>query len=134
MMREKQWAYALFRFALGVNFCGHGFVRIAHGIPTFAAATSSHLASSILPQGFVYLYACAIPVVEAVLGTLLVLGLFTRFALVAGALFMVTLTAGVTANQDWGTAGTQLLYSLVFFVLLFLAEYDALGIDASRRK
>jgi thiosulfate dehydrogenase [quinone] large subunit len=133
-LREQQWAYSLLRLALGINFCGHGFVRIFHGIPTFAAATTHHLAGSLLPHRFVYAYSCAIPVIEAILGTLLVLGLFQRFALVAGSLFMITLTMGVTSIQDWSTAGAQLLYSFVFFALLFLVKYDAYSLDAIRHR
>jgi thiosulfate dehydrogenase (quinone) large subunit len=46
-----------------------------------------------------------------------------------GAIFMMALTAGVTSNQQWDIAGQQLLYSLVFFVLLFSIEHNALAID-----
>jgi len=49
---------------------------------------------------------------------------------VAGALFMMALTVGVTANQQWDVAGQQLLYSLVFFMLLFLIDHNSLSIDA----
>jgi thiosulfate dehydrogenase [quinone] large subunit len=47
-----------------------------------------------------------------------------------GAVFMMTLTVGVTANQQWDVAGQQLVYSLVFFLLLFLVEHNALSLDA----
>jgi thiosulfate dehydrogenase [quinone] large subunit len=62
-----------------------------------------------------------VPVIEAVVGVALILGLFTRFALALSALLMIALTIGVTSNQQWDTAGQQLLYSLVLAVLLFLA-------------
>ena len=54
---------------------------------------------------------------EAVLGTLLCLGLFTRWTLIAGGLWMVALVFGTTVRQDYPTVAIQLLYALLFFVL-----------------
>jgi thiosulfate dehydrogenase [quinone] large subunit len=87
------------------------------------------MAKSPLPHGFVLGFGYAIPVIELLLGIALILGLGTRIALVAGAVFMMALTLGVTSNQQWDVAGQQLLYSLAFFVLLFLIEHNGLAID-----
>jgi thiosulfate dehydrogenase [quinone] large subunit len=58
----------------------------------------------------------------------------TRWVLAAGAVFMMALTFGVTSNQQWDVAGQQLLYSLVFFLLLFYREWDEFGVDGWRGK
>jgi thiosulfate dehydrogenase [quinone] large subunit len=126
---DKALAYGLLRLAFGVNFAGHGLVRIYHGTSEFAATTATHLAGAPLPHGVVYGFGLAIPWIEALLGISLILGLLTRVALACGALFMMALTIGVAANQQWEVAGQQLLYSLVFFVLLFLLEHNALSLD-----
>jgi thiosulfate dehydrogenase [quinone] large subunit len=126
---NKSLAYALLRIALGVNFLGHGAIRIYTGIGQFAATTADHMAKSPLPHGFVLGFGYAIPVIELVLGIALVLGLGTRIALAGGAVFMMALTLGVTSNQQWDVAGEQLSYSLAFFVLLFSIEHNALAID-----
>ena len=42
---------------------------------------------------------------------------------------MMLLTIGVSANQQWDIAGQQLVYSLVFFLLLFLLDYNTLALD-----
>ncbi len=60
---------------------------------------------------------------------LLILGLATRLTLAAGAVFMMMLTIGVTSNQQWEVAGQQLLYSALFFGLLFLSEYNGYALD-----
>lgn len=127
---DKSLAYGLFRIALGVNFAGHGFIRLYNGIGSFATSTAEHMAKSPLPHNFVLGFGYVIPVVEALLGMALFLGFGTRVALVAGAIFMMALTIGVASNQQWDVAGQQLLYSLVFFVLLFLREHNALSLDA----
>ena len=69
------------------------------------------------------------PFLEAILGLTLILGVFTRISLVCGAVFMMALTIGITANQQWDVASQQLLYSVVFFLLLYLIEHNALALD-----
>jgi thiosulfate dehydrogenase [quinone] large subunit len=41
----------------------------------------------------------------------------------------MSLTIGVTSNQQWDIASQQLLYSVVFFLLLYLIEHNALALD-----
>jgi thiosulfate dehydrogenase (quinone) large subunit len=126
---DKSFAYALLRIAFGMNFAGHGLIRIYNGVGIFASTTAEHLAKSPLPHSFAYGFSYAIPFLEAVLGLTLILGLFTRLSLICGAVFMMALTVGVTANQQWDVAGQQLLYSVVFFLLLYLIEHNALALD-----
>jgi thiosulfate dehydrogenase [quinone] large subunit len=126
---DKSLAYALLRIALGINFAGHGLIRIYNGAGTFAATTAEHLAKSPLPHTLTYGFSYAIPFLESILGLVLILGIFTRAALIFGAVFMMALTIGVASNQQWDIAGQQLLYSLIFFLLLFLIEHNALSFD-----
>ncbi len=130
---SKSLAYALLRIALGVNFLGHGAIHIYNGIGQFAATTAEHMAKSPLPHGFVLGFGYAIPVIELLLGIALILGVGTRIALAAGAVFMMALTLGVTSNQQWDVASEQLIYSLAFFVLLFSIEHNALALDTRLR-
>jgi thiosulfate dehydrogenase (quinone) large subunit len=130
-INDKSLAYALLRIALGVNFAGHGLIRIYNGVGSFAALTAEHLAKSPLPHSLTLGFSYAIPFLEAVLGLTLILGVFTRIALVCGALFMMALTVGVTSNQQWDIASQQLLYSIIFFLLLYLIEHNTLALDDS---
>jgi thiosulfate dehydrogenase [quinone] large subunit len=130
-INDKYLAYALFRIAFGVNFAGHGLIRIYNGVGAFAATTAEHFAKSPLPHSLTFAFSYAIPFLEAVLGLTLILGVFTRISLVCGALFMMVLTIGVTANQQWDIASQQLLYSVVFFLLLYLIEHNALALDSA---
>jgi thiosulfate dehydrogenase (quinone) large subunit len=130
---DKTLAYALLRIAFGVNFLGHGVFRILSGTGRFAAATADSMTKSPLPHGMVIAFLSAVPVIETLLGLALILGLATRVTVVAGAVFMWALTFGVTSNQQWETASQQLLYSLVFFVLLFMVEFNGLALDGLLR-
>ncbi len=120
--------------ALGVNFAGHGLTRIYNGVGQFAATTAEHMAKSPLPHGFVLGFGFCIPWIEAVLGVALILGVGTRVALATGAVFMMALTVGVTSNQQWDVAGQQLLYSVVFALLLTGLDWNALSVDGWRRQ
>ncbi len=134
MADHKRLAYALLRIALGVNFLGHGFFRILAGVGGFAVTTADHMSKSPIPHAVNLAFAYAIPFLELALGVLLILGLATRLSLAVGALFMMMLTVGVTSNQQWDVAGQQLLYSLIFFVLLFLLEHNGFAVDTRRRR
>jgi thiosulfate dehydrogenase (quinone) large subunit len=131
---DKSLAYALLRIALGVNFAGHGLIRIYNGVGPFAQTTAEHLAKSPLPHSFTLAFSYIIPFFEAVLGLTLILGVLTRIVLVCGAVFMVALTIGVTSNQQWDIAGQQLIYSAIFFLLLYLIEHNALALDNYLRR
>jgi thiosulfate dehydrogenase [quinone] large subunit len=131
---DRSLAYALLRISLGVNFAGHGLIRIHNGVAAFAHTTAEHLAKSPLPSSLTYALSYAIPFIEAILGLTLILGVFTRISLACGAVFMMLLTIGVTANQQWDVAGQQLLYSLVFFLLLFLLEHNQFSLDTALRR
>ena len=133
-INDRSLAYALLRLSLGINFAGHGLIRIHNGVAAFAQTTTEHLAKSPLPSGLIYALSYAIPFIEAILGLTLILGVFTRASLIAGAAFMMALTIGVTANQQWDIASQQLLYSLVFFLLLFLLEYNQFSLDTALRR
>jgi thiosulfate dehydrogenase (quinone) large subunit len=76
------------------------------------------MAKAPLPKWILPPFAAALPWAEATIGILLLLGLFTRFALVAGSLVMIALMAGITLAQNWDVAGIQLIYCAIYFVLL----------------
>lgn len=122
-------AYLLMRLALGLNFFGHGFFRILTGVGAFAAGTAQGMAKGPLPHALTMGFGYCIPWLELLLGILLLLGCFTRYALVVGALFMLALTFGTTSIQNWNGAGTQLQYSFIFFAMLWLVEANTYSVD-----
>jgi thiosulfate dehydrogenase [quinone] large subunit len=125
--REPKLAYLLLRLLTGLDFFGHGYARTFTGsyLPGFAASMQKSMASAPLSPELVLWIGYVIPVVEIVIGALLLLGVFTRQALVLAFLLLFVLMFGVTMKQDWNAAGQQLMYGLVLFVLLLFRErYD----------
>jgi thiosulfate dehydrogenase [quinone] large subunit len=47
---------------------------------------------------------------------------------------MMALTIGVTANQQWDIASQQLLYNVVFFLLLFFLDENTFSLDNALRR
>lgn len=125
--REGRIAYVLLRALTGLDFFGHGYARIFTGsfLPGFAQSMQQGMAKAPLAPGLVLATGYVVPCVELTIGVLLLLGVLTRWTLIAAFLLMFVLMFGVTMKQDWNVAGQQLMYGLVLFVLLFLrTRYD----------
>jgi thiosulfate dehydrogenase [quinone] large subunit len=129
--RNLQIAYALFRFALGLDMFLHGVMRL----PTLSmwVDTQTRLfANSFLPTFMVRGFLFALPIPEAIIGALLMIGYFTREALIAGSLTMIVLIFGTGTRQDWTTIGAQMLYVLYYYIMLARLEDNWLAVDTSR--
>lgn len=82
-----------------------------------------------LPAWSVHVFGLILPWTEAILGFLLLIGLWTLPALVCGSLLILVLTLGTTLRQDWNTAGVQLTYAAVYAALLALARWNDYSLD-----
>jgi thiosulfate dehydrogenase [quinone] large subunit len=120
----QRHAYLLLRLLTGLDLLMHGLVRIATGthLAGFAHGMVTSMAATPLPPALTLATGYTVPCVELLTGTLLLAGLFTRAALTLAFLLMFVLMFGVTLKQDWSTAGLQLTYGLVLFVLLYLHD------------
>lgn len=122
-------AFLLLRLTLGLNICMHGVSRIAAGPATFANALIPMFHNTPLPAWSVHAFGLILPWAEAILGFLLLVGLCTRLALIAGSLLILILTFGTTLRQDWNTAGVQLIYAVVYAALLALDRWNDYSFD-----
>ena len=126
--------YALLRLTVGLNFVFHSFSRWHDG-GKFVEGVVGGFAHSPLPVWSVRAFAMVIPYWEPAVGLLLVLGLWTRWALAAGALLIALLTFGTALRAEYPVLSEQLVYALVFFVLLlFREQHDRFGIDGLRAR
>ena len=127
--RDYSTAYALLRITLGVNIAMHGISRILAGVGAFAAGLEKQFAATPLPHFAVAAFAHALPWAEAIIGLLVLFGLATRFALIAGALLIVVLTFGTNLHQDWQVAGLQLIYAIAYALLIAFHRFNAFSLD-----
>jgi thiosulfate dehydrogenase [quinone] large subunit len=135
--RERHQAYLLLRLITGLDFFMHGFSRIFTGthLGGFAQGMVKSMSSTQLPPSAVLATGYAIPCVELLIGTLLLLGLFTRATLTLALFLMFVLMFGIGLKQDWNVASQQLLYALVLAILLFTRNpYDQSWPNVFRRQ
>jgi thiosulfate dehydrogenase [quinone] large subunit len=126
---DERIAYALLRIVAGTNLMMHGVGRMLAGTEKFAASLVGQFAQAPLPTWSIWGFGLMLPTLEGVLGLLLLIGLRTRAALIASSFLILVLTFGSALVQNWSAAGTQLLYALVYSVLIFLHRYDGWAVD-----
>jgi thiosulfate dehydrogenase [quinone] large subunit len=122
-------AYAILRLTFGLNICLRGVVRIANGTDVFAADLLKQLQATVLPTFAIQSFGLVLPWVEATIGLLIIVGLQTRVALILGGLMMSSLIVGTMLVQNFQNAFLQLLYSVVFFLLLALRSWNLISVD-----
>lgn len=121
-------AYALLRIVVGINYFNHGFTRIGN-IPGFMDAMVGAMKGAWMPEFLVRINAALVPPVELIVGLLLILGLFTRGALIATFILMMVLMYGVTIVQNWDAATSQLIYNVILALLLAGVGYNRFSLD-----
>jgi thiosulfate dehydrogenase [quinone] large subunit len=128
------WSYAVLRCTLGITFLFHGVTRLVSGWSAFADEMARSFHQTFLPDFMVRPFALSVPPVEAILGALLCVGLFTRWTLIAGGFWMIALVLGTTIRQDYPTVAIQLLYALLFFVLQVWEPSNRISLDTLRHR
>jgi thiosulfate dehydrogenase [quinone] large subunit len=128
---DRKLAYVVFRLSLGTTVLIHGSDRIfGPGVESFASKTASQFAGTPLPPALVHAFLIVLPFAEFTLGSLIVAGLFTRWALTLGGLLMTTLIFGTSIRGEWPTIGTQLIYSITYYFLLLHRADNGFSLDA----
>jgi thiosulfate dehydrogenase (quinone) large subunit len=124
-------AYGILRLSFGANILLHGLSRILNGRPAFLAYLNHYFEHShLIPQGALPVFGAVLPWVETALGLLLVLGLFSRFTLIVGALVMAALVVGTNLAQDWLVSGLQLIYCFLYYYLLVHLDENRYSVDS----
>lgn len=131
----KHLGYATLRLAIGMSMLIHGVGRFPK-MSVFAHHVVKQFNGSILPPSFANGFAHITPFVECIIGISVLFGLFTRWGLTLGGLWMVILIFGSTLIAQYNIVGIQLIYSLIFYHLLMNLEFNAISVDGllSRRK
>jgi thiosulfate dehydrogenase [quinone] large subunit len=101
-MVKDEIAYLLLRVTLGANLFLHGFSRLIGNRATFAAYMENQMHSAPLPGFLVHFVTVVLPWCEGTVGLLMILGLWTSVALIAGSLLMLTLQIGSCLGRKIG--------------------------------
>ena len=127
-------AYTILRISFGANIMLHGVSRIVMGHAAFLAYLTHYFEKApYVPAGMLSIFATVQPWVELILGLLLVIGLATRFSLIAGGLVIMSLVLGTNLAQDWLVSGLQLIYAFLYYYLLVHLDQNRYSIDGMRK-
>ena len=123
-------AYALLRLSFGANIMLHGLSRLLNGRAAFLAYLGHYFEHAhLIPAGMLPIFSAVLPWAETGVGLLVLLGLASRFAFIAGALVMLVLVIGTNLAQDWPVAGLQLIYCFIYYYLLAHLEQNVISVD-----
>jgi len=124
-------AYAILRLSLGANIMLHGLSRLFNGRAAFLAYLNHYFEHAhLIAPGMLPAFATVLPWAETTVGLLLILGLFSRFTLIAGALLMAMLVVGTNLAQDWLVSGLQLIYCFLYYYLLTHLDENRISLDS----
>ena len=124
-------AYTILRLSFGANILLHGLSRVLNGRAAFLAYLTHYFEHAhLIPAGMLPIFGAVLPWVETTLGLLLMLGLFSRFTMIVGALVLTVLVIGTNLAQDWLVAGLQLPYCFIYYYLLTHLEQNRMSLDA----
>jgi len=132
-MINNTTSFLLLRLAIGASMFGHGLVRLPK-LDKFSDWMVKSFENSILSAALVRPFSYALPIAELLIGLLLILGLLTRPALIAGSIVMIILIFGTTTIENWEILPSQLIHIAFFAVLLNAINYNGYAIDHLLKK
>jgi thiosulfate dehydrogenase [quinone] large subunit len=125
---DRKLAYLMLRFTLGLSILMHGLVRLPH-LGAFADGLVKLFVETPLSAAMVRPFAVSLVFGETIVGLLILLGLWTRWSLLLGALAMVALVFGTALRSDWNTLAIQMLYASIYAALIATREYNTYSLD-----
>jgi thiosulfate dehydrogenase [quinone] large subunit len=129
----REAAFALLRVAFGVVFLVSGLSKLMAGFGSFEAGLQKQFEGK-LPAILLKPFGYALPVAELVVGVLIVLGLFSVFALVVSGFELIALVFGMAVAGEFPVVAHNLQYAFVNFVLLWFAAYNGFSVDRLIRR
>lgn len=128
-MSDQFLAYLLLRLTIGINFIFHAIPRFAKGAGAFRDKMVADFSQTPLPSFLVYIFGTALSYIELILGILLTIGLFTRVTAFVSGILIMALMVGTSFQQKWDVVASQLIYSLVFFILIWTHQSNYYSVD-----
>jgi thiosulfate dehydrogenase (quinone) large subunit len=128
---DRKLAYVVFRLSLGINLLIHGASRfLGSGVDAFSSKTATEFVGTALLARLVHAFLTVLPFAEFILGGLITLCLFTRWALTLGGLEITALIFGTALRSDWTTVSIQMIYAITYYLLLLHRADNEFSLDA----
>jgi thiosulfate dehydrogenase [quinone] large subunit len=121
MMTNFKSTFFFLRLPLAVSMLGHGLVRLPK-LAGFNQWMRESMQKSFLPESIITPFSYVLPFAEAIIGLLLLIGVFFRYTCYAGLTLMAVLILGSASIENWSAIEAQLIHSVLFGVLLWWYE------------
>ncbi|QQR84047.1 DoxX family protein [Candidatus Peregrinibacteria bacterium] len=108
----------LLRIAIGGMLLLGGWAKFGMGTAVFVDGTTAMFANSVLPMVLVKGFLTALPLAEVVIGLMLLLGLFTRYAAMLAGLLFSLFVVGLVSTQDQN-AGMMVMGNMIYLLATF---------------
>lgn len=122
-------SFFILRVALGLNIFLHGIVRWRAGRGKFSNGLIKDFEKIPFPAIVVKQFGLLLPIVETVIGFLLVTGLFTEITIETGSVLMLLLLSGKAFLGDWQTVSLQMIYIAWYSLLEWHIQFNKLSFD-----
>lgn len=109
------------RLPIAITLLGHGLVRLPK-LATFSDWMVQQMENSILPNFLVVPYSYLLPIAEAIVGLLLLIGYQMRITLYASIVVVASLMIGSSSVENWGAIQSQLLHGFYLAFVLWVYE------------
>ncbi|MND88292.1 hypothetical protein D3C87_719540 [compost metagenome] len=120
--------FLLLRLGIAISMFGHGLVRLPK-LNTFSQWMIASFEKSLLPKAMVLPFSYVLPVAESTVGLCLLIGLFTKPALIMGAGVLLILLFGTAMIENWEAIPSQLLHLAFFALLLQFVQSNSWALD-----
>ena len=122
---NSRFAFFILKLPMAMSMLGHGLVRLPK-LNSFAEGMAEQFKDSMLPDFLVLPFGYLLPLVELVIGILLLTNWQTKNTIYAGLLTMALLIFGSSMIENWGAITAQLVHAIYFAVVLYFLTKNEL--------
>lgn len=120
-MKDFKTAFFFLRLPIAISLLGHGLVRIPK-LHTFSEWMVTTMEKSMIPKLIIVPFGYVLPIVEAILGILLLINFKTKYTLYLALVLMSILIFGSCSIENWSAIEAQLLHSFYLLGLFWFYE------------
>ena len=120
-MKDFKTTYFFLRLPIAISLLGHGLVRLPK-LETFSNWMVTSMEKSVIPSFMIVPFSYILPIVEFLIGLLLLIGFQTKYTIYSGLVLMSILILGSASIENWSAIEAQLLHSVYLGGLLWFYE------------
>ncbi|WP_292009167.1 MauE/DoxX family redox-associated membrane protein [Chryseobacterium sp.] len=125
-MKDFKTVFFFLRLPVAVSLAGHGLVRLPK-LADFSNWMLTTMEKSVIPAPLIVPFSYLLPILEAVIGVMLLIGWKIKHTLYSGLALMSILILGSCSIENWSAIEAQLLHAFYLFGLFWFYERYASG-------